>query len=407
MKHIGIIAEYNPFHNGHEYQLKKAKELYPDKNIIVLMSGNYVQRGEPAVFNKYLRAQCALSTQADIVFELPLLYATSSAEYFAHASVYAFQKLGVIDTLCFGAETDDLDLLKEIAHILITEPSNYKLFLQEGLRKGNSFPKARMLALKELLHNTDIENIMQQPNNILAIEYLKAIEHCNANITPVIIKRIGNGYHDKDITNTYSSATAIRNNIKDNLADFSHVIPTTSLQHLQNCNFSKPIFTSDLYTMLQYAIWSAKDSLEHYLDVSEDMANILRSIKNYPNTMNELVDILSSKQYTSTRIYRALLHILLDIRKTDMDDAKDNEFIRYLRLLGFRKSSSFILREIKDNCEVPIINKVADAKEILSEQALLLFQKEIHQNHLYTQLFSNKYGIHIPSEYEHSVIISE
>lgn len=407
MKHIGIIAEYNPFHNGHAYQLKKAKELYPNKNIIVLMSGNYVQRGEPAIFNKYLRAQCALDAQADIVFELPLLFATSSAEYFAHAAVYAFHKLGVIDTLCFGAETDNLTLLQEIAHILVTEPSDYKILLQQELRKGNSFPKARMLALKELFHDSDIENILQQPNNILAIEYLKAIQRCNANITPVIIKRIGNSYHDKNITSTYSSATAIRNNIKNNLTEFTHVMPSSSLQHLQDSIFAKPIFTSDLYTILQYAIWREKSNLESYLDISEDMANILRSIKNYPSTIDELIGILSNKQYTSTRIYRALLHILLDIRKTDMEDAKENEFIRYLRLLGFHKNSSSILREIKENCDVPIINKVADAKDILSEQAFILFTKEIHQNHLYTQLFSSKYGIHIPSEYEHSVIISE
>lgn len=407
MKHIGIIAEYNPFHNGHEYQLKKAKELYPEKNIVVLMSGNYVQRGEPSIFNKYIRTQCALTAQADLIFELPLLFATASAEYFAQAAVKAFQKLGVIDTLCFGAETDNLDLLKEIAHIFATEPTEYQTLLQQELRKGNSFPKARMLAIKEILHKPDTDNILQQPNNILAIEYLKAIERCNANITPVIIKRIGNDYHDQDITGTFSSASAIRNSIQNNMFDISHAMPNTSLQHLQDSILAKPIFTSDIYTILQYAIWREHHNLEAYLDVPKDMANTLRSIKNYPATVDELIDILSNKQYTSTRIRRALLHILLDIRKTDMENAKNCDFIQYLRLLGFRKNASYILREIKEHGNISIINKVADAKDILSEQALSAFTKELAQNHLYTQIFFNKYGIHIPSEYEHSVIISE
>ena len=407
MKHIGIIAEYNPFHNGHEYQLKKAKELYPDKNIVVLMSGNYVQRGEPAIFNKYIRTRCALNANADIIFELPLLFATSSAEYFAQAAINAFHKLGIIDTLCFGAETDNLDLLKEIAHIFVTEPTEYKTLLQQELRKGNSFPKARMLAIKEIFHEPETDNILQQPNNILAIEYLKAIERCNANITPVIIKRIGNHYHDQNITGTFSSASAIRNSIQNNIFDFSHAMPNTSLQHLQDSIRAKPIFISDIYTILQYAIWREHNNLETYLDVPKDMANTLRSIKNYPATVDELIDVLSNKQYTSTRIQRALLHILLDIRKTDMEHAKNCDFIQYLRLLGFRKESSYILREIKEHCDIPIINKVADAKDILSEQALSAFTKELEQNHLYAQIFFNKYGVHIPSEYEHSVIISK
>lgn len=407
MKHIGIIAEYNPFHNGHAYQLQKAKELFPDKNILVLMSGNYVQRGEPAIFNKYLRAKCALDNLADIVFELPLLFATSSAEYFAHAAVCAFHKLGIVDTLCFGAETDNLDLLQEISHLLVKEPKQYKTILQQELRNGNSFPKARMLALQEIIENPDIDDILQQPNNILAIEYLKALQRCKSNITPVIIKRIGKNYHDKEMNSSYCSATAIRNQLRSDSNEFAHTIPDTTLNHLQNSIFAKPIFTSDTYTALQYALWRTQDSLESYLDVSEDMANVLRSFKNYPRTMDECITSLSGKQYTTTRIHRALLHILLDIKKTDMDNAIENDYIRYLRLLGFRKKTSFILKDLKINCDIPIINKVADAKETLSPTSLSLFQKEIHQNHLYSQLFFNKYGISIPSEYEHSVIISE
>lgn len=407
MKHIGIIAEYNPFHNGHAYQLQKAKERYPDKKIIVIMSGNYVQRGEPAIFNKYVRAQCALYDQADIVFELPLLHATASAEYFAQAAVNALNKLGVIDTLCFGAETDNLPLLQKIAQVLTEEPADYKTTLQQELRNGNSFPKARMLALQTSIRDFDIEIILQQPNNILAIEYLKALQSRNADIQPVIIQRIGSGYHDKSTTNMYSSATAIRNEIKQNQGKLDNLIPKVSLNLLKHSDYAKPLYTSDFYVYLQYALWHEYNYLESYLDVSEDIANMLRSITSYPETLEELISVLSNKQYTTTRIQRALLHILLNIKHTDMEHSKNNEYISYLRLLGFKKNASSILKDAKETSKVPIINKVADAKNILSSEALSLFKKEIRQNHLYRQIFLNKYGIQIPSEYEHSVIISE
>lgn len=407
MKHIGIIAEYNPFHNGHAYQLKKVKKLYPEKNILVLMSGNYVQRGEPAVFNKYLRAQCALQAGADIVFELPLIYATSSAEYFASAAVMAFHKLGVIDTLCFGAETDNLPLLQEIAHILVTEPASYKTLLQQELKNGNSFPKSRMLAIATYLEKEETKFLLQQPNNILAIEYLKAIERYHIDITPVIIKRIGKGYHDTDRSDTFCSATAIRLGLKASDKDFSASIPPNALRILQDSKYAKPIFAEDFYPSIQYALWREKAHLEQYLDVSEDLAKQIRSILQHPKTLDILVDMLSSKNYTATRIKRILLNILLDIRASDMDDRKHSDFVTYLRLLGFHKNTSFILKDMKDNTTIPIINKVANAKTILSPKDYTYFSKELHQNHLYKQIFFNKYGITIPSEYEHSVIISE
>ncbi len=407
MKHIGIIAEYNPFHNGHAYQLQKVKELYPDKKIIVIMSGNYVQRGEPAIFNKYFRAQCALYDQADIVFELPLLHATASAEYFAQAAVSAFHKLGIIDTLCFGAETDNLSLLQKIAQVLIEEPVEYKTTLQKELRNGNSFPKARMLALQTNIKDRNIESTLQQPNNILAIEYLKALEQCSADIQPVIIQRIGSGYHDKSTTNTYSSATAIRNEIKQNQGKLDNLIPKVTLNLLEHSDYAKPLYASDFYPHLQYALWHEYKNLETYLDVSEDIANTLRSITSYPETLEAFVSILTNKQYTITRIQRTLLHILLDIKHIDMNHSKNNEYIFYLRLLGFKKNASSILKDVKKTSTIPIINKVADAKNTLSLEALTLFTKEIHQNDLYRQIYFNKYGIPIPSEYEHSVIISE
>lgn len=407
MKHIGIIAEYNPFHNGHAYQLHKAKELFPNKKIIVLMSGNYVQRGEPAIFNKYIRTKCALSSQADIVFELPLTFASASAEHFAQAAVQAFIKLGIIDTLCFGAESDNLTLLKDIAHLLVTEPDNFKTILQQELKKGNSFPKARMLAVSACIQHPETETILHQPNNILAIEYLKAIEKYHASITPIIIKRIGNHYHDTTLSTSYSSATAIRNAMKSESNISEEVLPIEALRILQQSEYAKPLFASDFYNILQYALWHEREHLDNYLDVSQDLANQLHSIQLYPSTLDGLIDCLTSKQYTATRIKRALMNIVLGITKTEMITCKENGYIAYLRLLGLQKESSFLLKAIKEKNILSIINKVANAKNDLPLAAFTNFEKELQRTHLYNQIFYNKYGNAIPSEYEHSVIISE
>lgn len=407
MKHIGIIAEYNPFHNGHAYQLHKAKELFPDKKIIVLMSGNYVQRGEPAIYNKYLRTTCALSERADVIFELPLLFASASAEHFAHAAIQAFKKLGVIDTLCFGAEHDNLALLQEIAHLLTIEPDDFKSVLQRELKNGNSFPKARMIAVSTCIKHPDTEQIMQYPNNILAIEYLKAIEKLQANITPVIIQRTGSHYHDTSLTTTYQSATAIRTAIKNEIDIAKLLIPESSIYNIQQSKFAKPIFASDLYINLQHAIWREKECLVDYLDVSQDLANQLHSTQLYPLSLDTLVNNLTNKQYTTTRIQRALMNILLGITKAEMASCKESGYISYLRLLGFKKNASFVLKDIKKQSVLPIINKVANAKNDLSPVELINFERELQRTHLYNQIFYNKYGIPIPSEYEHSVIISE
>jgi len=407
MKHIGIIAEYNPFHNGHAYQLHKAKELFPDKKIVVLMSGNYVQRGEPAIYNKYLRTTCALSEGADVIFELPLLFASASAEHFAHAAIQAFKKLGVIDTLCFGAEHDNLALLQEIAHLLTIEPDDFKSVLQRELKNGNSFPKARMIAVSTCIKHPDTEQIMQYPNNILAIEYLKAIEKLQANITPVIIQRTGSHYHDTSLTTTYQSATAIRTAIKNEIDIAKLLIPESSIYNIQQSKFAKPIFASDLYINLQHAIWREKDRLVDYLDVSQDLGNQLHSTQLYPLSLDTLINNLTNKQYTTTRIQRALMNILLGITKAEMASCKESGYISYLRLLGFKKNASFVLKDIKKQSVLPIINKVANAKNDLSPVELINFERELQRTHLYNQIFYNKYGIPIPSEYEHSVIISE
>lgn len=414
MKHIGIIAEYNPFHNGHHYQLKTAKQLFPEKKIIILMSGDFVQRGEPAIFHKYLRTKCALQSSADIVFELPAFFAASSAEHFASASVLALAKTGVIDTLCFGAEHDDLENFERIVKVLVDEPADYQSLLKKHLKSGLSYPKARAAAIGTYFQNDQFEELISYPNNILGIEYLKAIYRYHLDINPIIIKRQGSNYHDTDLGNPLSSATALReelknficvNNNEHNSLKLKQFMPNTSYQLLKNDPFAKPIFLSDFYPFLQYALWNNQSSYEDYFEVSEDLSNQLSAFSTYPSSAEELINHLAGKNYTNTRIKRALLNILFGQTKQNMNSLKENEYLSYLRLLGFRSDASFILKEMKKKCSLPVITKVADAKKTLSKAAFCNFKNDIHISNLYKQAFFNKYGLSMPSEYEQSVII--
>lgn len=424
MKHIGIIAEYNPFHNGHQYQLQKAKELFPDKKIIVIMSGDFVQRGEPAIFNKYLRTKCALSSGADIILELPPLFSTASAEHFASSAILALAATGVVDTLCFGAEYDDMDIFLKIADFLVTEPEDYRILLKQHLKSGLSFPKARSLALCTCLQDDFCETILKQPNNILGIEYLKAILKYRLPITPCIIKRQGSGYHDLSLENSLCSASSLRNKIKQyrNSAPFTakgttcqisflsqidNYIPAPAGLALTSSEYAKPLFLSDFYPFLQYALWQNKSHLDSYFEMPKELARQLSSCLQYPCDIEVLLNRLSCKNYTTSRIKRALLNILLNQKNSDIQKAKQENYITYLRLLGFTASSSPVLKEMKSTCTIPVINKVTDSKKILSEDASTRFEKDIHISTLYKQAFFNKYGIETPSEYEQSVIIKD
>lgn len=415
MKHVGVIAEYNPFHNGHQYQLTKIKEEFPDKKIIVIMSGDYVQRGEPAIFNKYLRAQCALRCGADIVFELPSRSAAASAEYFASAAVLALYETGLVDTLCFGAEHDDLPAFYDIADVLLKEPDTYRNILQEQLRNGISYPKARSAAVSSCLSDDNVTDLLKQPNNILAIEYIKAIKHRNLPITPCIIKRSGNGYHDLSTENSLCSASALRNLLADGnvnqkqppddgIFNIGQYVPEKVQSLLTDSPYAKPLFLSDFYLFLQHALWR-NESYEDYSEMTKELSNRLNQVNLYPSHIEELISQLSGKHITGTRVRRALLNILLEQKKTET--TIDSHEVSYLRLLGFRQASEPLLKEMKSTCSLPVINKVADAGKTLSKSSYEQFQKDIQNSRLYQQAFYNKYGISMPSEYEHSVIIEK
>lgn len=409
MKHIGIITELNPFHNGHAYIIDAARTHFPDKKVILMMSGDYVQRGEPAIFNKYVRTECALSAGADLVFEIPALFATASAEHFASASILSLAATHLVDTLCFGVETNTLSLLQEIAHFLVTEPITYQHQLKELLASGLSYAKARSIALSDHFTDPQFADIMKQPNNILAIEYLKAIERYQLPITPFAIPRIGAGYHDTTLDHTICSASALRHTIKQHsfssCEELQAYMPDSSYQILVNRSDARPLFWNDFLPFLQYAFLYPAQKFNKFCDVSNDFANQLSAYHLLPDDFDSLLKELSKKHMSDTRIKRCLLNILLMQTQTQMNYAKANHYVSYLRLLGFRKEASCLLKEMQQTTSIPVIQKVTKAREILPEETYHTFCNDIRKSHLYNQAFYNRYGITLPTEYERNVII--
>lgn len=417
MKVLGLITEYNPFHNGHAYHIKKSKEITNSDYVIVVMSGNFVQRGSPALCDKYLRAKMALNNGADLVLELPTIYATASAEYFAMGAISLLDKLGVVDSICFGSEDGNIESLSNIAAILLEETPIYQEILKQGLKDGLTFPQARTNAVSSsyLTNNLNpLDNsIINSPNNILGIEYLKALKTRNSSMKPYTIKRYGSSYHDITPTSDFPSATAIRNyfnneeTIKWN--ELKSLLPSTVFESLQKeYLLSYPILEEDFSEMLYYKlksiIFQNSNDLINYFDVSEELAARMKNqIDNYSSFLNFL-DILKTRQYTLTRIRRSLLHILLDIKKEDILLFSKNDYILYARILGFNTSSGELLSKIKNNSTIPLLSKLADADNLLKPLGKRMLQKDIFASDLFRHIQESKFKSSLPNEYRNSVI---
>lgn len=415
MKTVGIIAEYNPFHNGHAYQIEQIRKKTGADYVIIAMSGDFVQRGAPAVFDKYARTQMALSHGADLVIELPVLWATSSAESFAMAGVTLFDKMGCIDMLCFGAENDDLTALSSLAAITADEPDAYRAALSAHLKEGMNFPSARTAALQEYCNEAknayvsaeDISDLMHTPNNILAIEYLKALRRRSCHIQPQVLLRKGNAYHDKTIASSYASATAIRSALYDkDAASVTCSMPKDAYRIMQEYLSSyPPIFMDDTTERLSYLLLTTDaDALSSYEDVTEDIARKLLRNRSQFTSSDAFCKACTSKDITYTRMSRILIHLLLSLKKEDYAHAKACDYIPYLRILGFKKDATPLLRQMKQSATVPIVTKLADAKNILSEDAYRILSKDIFAADLYESMISTKKETPGRSEFTREVI---
>ena len=405
MATVGMIAEFNPFHKGHKYIIDKAKSITGADNVVVVCSGNFVQRGKPSIFDKTIRTKAALSNGADAVFELPVYYATASAERFARAGVKFLTELGCVDYLCFGCETEHIKLLPLIANVLETEPSEYVELLKNSLAEGESFPKARSFALAKYLHETkgisqnEIEITIKSPNNILAIEYMKAIKHFNSPLKPLAIRRIGADYSSLDVTDDFVSATAIRNQLKLK-RDIEVLVPEDAYMHYEDAN---PLFMKDFDLLLGNALISADDFSE-YFGINKELANRISNQKNEYTDIDHFLMQIASKNNTNTAISRALLHIMLNIKKSDVKEAINSGYFTSARLLGINRGSNLI-SEIHDNTRIPMISKFSTYYEKTTGLDKKLLDIQLYADELYRLAYMAKYKEIIPNEFERQIVV--
>lgn len=396
MKVCGIIAEYNPFHNGHEYHLRESLKRSEADYKIVVMSGNFVQRGEPALLDKHIRTEAALRCGADLVLELPAFYAAGSAEYFAAGAVALLAKTGVVTHLCFGSECGDIALLQEFARIYAEEPEDFQESLRFKLKTGLSFPAARAAALLETRPALSTSlSVLSSPNNILGIEYIKALLRRNSTIKPLTIFRNGSGYHDRELNSPLSSATALRQAIENGipLQQLSSQVPGEALA-VYDKYFAEhaPVFMDDFSALLHYRLLSEQHTgYTDYMDVSEDLSDrIVNNIYRF-TTFSSFCDLLKTRELTYSRISRCLLHILLNIRKDEVDKyVSQLDYVPYARILGFRKDAAPLLHELGRCTEIPLISKLADAGKILEEPALQMLRRDIMISHIYSSVCAGK-----------------
>jgi predicted nucleotidyltransferase len=392
MKIAGIVAEYNPFHKGHEYQLKKTREKSGCNFVAVVMSGNFVQRGEPALIDKYKRATAAIYGGADLVIELPMPFACQNAEQFAKIALMELKKLNITH-LSFGCENDHLESLKEIALIQLTN-NNLNLIIKEELTKGISYPKALTNAINKI-SNKDMSQILESPNNVLGIEYIKSSINLNGSWEFVPIKRIGRNHNDTDLFGKYDSATAIRKSIISSSNELYSSSITKKSNEMIKQFYSEYHGFNSLDHYLNYIYYKILDiginGLNDIYEVSEGINNkIYSNIFKFNNT-DDFIMSLKSKRYTYSKLRRILLNILLNIKKSDIDSFMLTNFNlennNYVKVLAFNDNGRKILKQAKDSGTY-IINKFSDYKKYNLE--LDIFNLTNKSTNIYYLPFTNK-----------------
>lgn len=385
MKTLGVIVEYNPFHNGHLYHINMSKKITCSDKCIAVMSGNYVQRGTPAFCDKYLRTEMALRNGVDIVIELPVYYAASSAEYFASSAIRILNSIGIVSSICFGTELEKLDTLYEYADILVSEPSIYKATLKKLLNTGISYPKARHETLKYMIKK-DV-SFLNNPNNILALEYIKALIKTSSHIKPYSIQRYIAGYHSTELNKNISSATAIRKALlNNNYASVLQNMPRDSYQLLIDyINKKKAPVDIDAFShIFHYIIKNSNPTdLKEIQGIDEGLENRVLLKSNDYFEISKIINSLKCKRYTYTKLQRSIMHIILNIKKQDFINFNLHGGPQYIRVLGFRKESSFLLKKIKDNSSIPLITNIKDSYKNLNPLAMSMLNKEIATTDIY------------------------
>ena len=416
MSTLAIIAEYNPFHNGHAYQLSEAKKLTGAKHAVTIMSGNFLQRGEPAMWWKYTRAKMCVSGGIDLAIELPFAYSTGSALDFANGAINILNSINAIDYLCFGIENGEYKDFDRLSDIIIHEPQKYKDILTKELSCGNSYPKARARALSIYTESESLANLVSSPNNILALEYICAIKRTNSRIKPIPIIRQGAGYHDNELNDNLSSATAIRDRIlsTDEVSDIDMLdkyVPNTTFDIIkENYNISSPVTINDLSAHLQmarlnmgYLLKSSPDYMP--CDMNKDIYNMLINCP-LDSDIEDITDKMSCKNYTQTRLRRALLHLILGYTENMRNTFISSGYGYYANILAFKKDNNGLLKQIKTNSNIPVITKKADFDTVISKydninhvNAKAMWELDTNATLLYNCMIYNRYKNRQPNDY--------
>lgn len=422
MKIAGIIAEYNPFHTGHAYHIRETREKTGADFVIAVISGDFVQRGGPAFLPKHLRAEMALAGGADLVFELPSACSCESAEFFARSGVELLHGLGCVDTLSFGSESGDIRLFQSLGNYLTEESPAFRQQLQNGLKSGLSYPAARRDALFAVWdgakdYDVDWTGFLSSPNNILGVEYCKALAKLKSPIQPVTVQRKGNGYHEQQLNQEFPSASALRNSwTETSLKETADKVTVTELSSEQFSGLSggfppevwevlrkhsawnQTITEQDFSMLIRWMLYAADpETLCSYQDLSPDLVQRLINTRGQYENFSQYAGLLKTKELTYSRICRALFHALLGIREVPP--------VTYARLLGFRRQAAPALSKIKQNGTLPLLTKLADASSILSPESLKFLEADTRIAHLYEAVASEKYHRNFIHEYTRQLVI--
>lgn len=426
---LGVVVEYNPFHNGHLHHLNEAKALIAPDYTIAVMSGNFVQRGEPAILDKFSRAEIAVKMGIDVVFELPFVYSIQDANGFARGSIGVLERTRVVTDIVFGSESTDLDGLNKVSEVLINQPKPFKKLLNKYLKEGLSFPNARKYALNEYFqpfnYAQDIVSVLEQSNDILGLEYLNSLKLYKSDIEPHVIKRVKAKYNQSEFTGEISSATAIRNLIKNNdINKVEQSVPKLSYEILiREIDLGKsPIFFESMREMILAKLRILKkEDLLNIDGVKEGLDKRFIDCSKRNATLTELIECVKTKRFTLTRVKRTLLKIFFDLKEEQVK-LYNRYGPQYLRVLGFTKKGQELLNEIKRVSSYPIIttpsrykriyNKLSD--EMLSSKKKYQSIPEIYisqieydflASNIYSLLFKNKEFASYEPDKKNQVII--
>lgn len=362
MEKIGIICEYNPFHYGHKYHINEIKKMYPDSMIVLVMSGPFTQRGDASIINKWDKARIALDNNVDLVIELPFVFATQGADIFSHGAIEILKYLKV-DKLVFGSESNNIRELKDLAMSALNNKA-YDILVKDYLSKGVNYPTALSKALSDL-NGT----IINTPNDLLGLCYIKEIIRQKANIEPISIKRT-NDYHDKELKDFITSATSIREGIK-NKQSIVKYLPNNVIEYINN------VFIDDYFDLIKYKILT--EDISNIQTVDEGIENRIKKYIYVSNSLEELINNVKTKRYTYNKLKRMFLHILCNFTK---DEARKNKNVKYIRVLGFNKVGQKYLKEIKKDIGVPIITNY-------TKENSKLLEIDFRVNSVYSYIFTN------------------